>query len=80
VHNAMKLVSGDVASRVVAAVLFGDPDNGQPLQGVDPANVVTFCNKDDLICKGAPIVLTAHLSYALKAGDAAQFVAARVQV
>ena len=80
VHKGMKQVSADVASRVAAAVLFGDPDNGQPVQGIDAGDVITFCNKDDLICKGKPIVLLAHLSYALDAGAAAQFVAGRVQV
>lgn len=79
-HKAMKQVSAAVASRVVAAVLFGDPDNGQPVQGVDGGDVVTFCNKDDLICKGAPIVLAAHLSYSLNAPAAAEFVAQRLQV
>jgi cutinase len=74
----MQQVLASIASRVSAVVLFGDPDDGQPIQGVDAANVATFCFEDDLICKGAPIVLGAHLSYALDAGDAAQFVAARV--
>ena len=60
--------------------MFGDPDDGQPLQGVSADKVATYCFQDDLICKGAPIVLAAHLSYSLEAGDAAQFTAARVQV
>ena len=80
VHNGMKQVPAQTASRVAAAVLFGDPDNGQPVQGVDASNVITFCNKDDLICKGKPIVLPAHLSYGLNGPAAAQFVAGKVQV
>jgi hypothetical protein len=42
--------------------------------------VVTFCFKTDLICDGAPIVLPAHLSYALDAPAAAAFVQGHVQV
>lgn len=79
VHNGLKQVSGGAAARINAAVLFGDPDDGQPLQGVSGDKVATYCFDDDLICKGEPIVLPAHLSYALKAGDAASFVASRVQ-
>ncbi|ETN38791.1 uncharacterized protein HMPREF1541_06829 [Cyphellophora europaea CBS 101466] len=80
VHKGMRQVSADVASRVAAVALFGDPDNGQPVQGVSSDDVITFCHEDDLICKGAPIVLAAHLSYALDGPSAARFVAQRVQV
>lgn len=79
-HKAMKQVSADIAARVPAVVLFGDPDDGQPVQGIDAGDVSTFCAKGDLICDGIPLVLIAHLSYAFKAVDAAQFVAGRVQV
>ena len=80
VHNGVKQLSAAVAARVTAVVMFGDPDDGQPLQNIPAEDVVTFCFDDDLICKGAPIVLAAHLSYALNADAAAQFVAGRVQV
>lgn len=78
IHNGLKQVSADVAGKVAAAVLFGDPDNGQGLQGVSGDKVVTFCFKDDLICKGAPVVLAAHLSYSLDAGAAAAFVKGKI--
>jgi cutinase len=80
VHNGLKQVPGNVAAQIKAAVLFGDPYDGQALQGVAADDVVTYCFDDDLICKGDPIVLPAHLSYSLDAGSAAAFVAARVQV
>jgi hypothetical protein len=41
---------------------------------------VTYCFEDDLICDGLPIVLPAHLSYALDAVPAATMVADLVQV
>jgi cutinase len=75
----MQQVSGDVASRVNAVVLFGDPDDGDTIQGVDPGEVDTYCADTDLICDGVPVVLAAHLSYSLYAIPAAQFVASRVQ-
>ncbi len=76
----MRQLSASVAQRVQAVVLFGDPDDGQPLAGIDTGDVVTFCFDTDLICDGAPVVLPAHLSYALDAPAAAGFVASHVQI
>ena len=69
-----------MAQRVQAVVLFGDPDDGQPLANIDTGDVVTFCFDTDLICDGAPVVLPAHLSYALNAPAAAAFVASHIQI
>ncbi|KPI45703.1 Cutinase [Cyphellophora attinorum] len=80
VHNGLKQTPANVAARINAAVLFGDPYDGQALQGVSADDTVTYCFDDDLICKGDPIVLPAHLSYSLDAGSAAAFVAGKVQV
>jgi cutinase len=73
-------LSAAVAERVNTVVLFGDPNDGQPLQGIPTGDVVTFCFDTDLICDGAPVILPAHLSYALDAPAAARFVASHVQV
>lgn len=76
----MKQVPAETAAMVAAVVLFGDPDNGQPVQGVDAGNVITFCHDGDLICKGQPVVLPAHLTYGINGPAAAQFVAGKVLV
>lgn len=62
----------------MAAVLFGDPYRGQPLQAISPDRVITYCFETDLICDGAPIVLPAHLSYGLFGLPAARFVVGKL--
>ena len=79
-HLGVRQLSVDVAQRVHAVVLFGDPDDGQQLATIPTGEVVTFCFATDLICDGAPVVLPAHLSYSLDAPAAASFVASHVQV
>lgn len=80
VHLGVRQLSVAVAARISAVVLFGDPNEGQPLQGIPTGDVVTFCFDTDLICDGKPVVLPAHLIYGINAPDAAQFVASNVQV
>lgn len=69
-----------MAAQVSAVVFFGDPDEGQALQDIASDKEVTYCFDTDLICDGLPIVLPAHLSYAVDAIPAANFVAGQVQV
>jgi cutinase len=80
VHLGVRQISAAVAGRVNAVVLFGDPDNGQPLQNIPANNVDTYCLPGDLICLGAPIVLPAHLAYSVDAIPGAIFVKQRVSV
>ena len=76
IHLGVKQLSASVASRVMAAVFFGDPDEGQALQNIAANKDQTYCFSDDLICDGLPIVLPAHLAYGTDAPAAASFVAA----
>lgn len=76
----MKQISADAASHVSAVVFFGDPDDGQALHDIAANKEATYCFSTDLICDGLPIVLPAHLSYAIDAVPAAQFVAGLVNV
>jgi cutinase len=76
----VKQISADAASHVSAVTFFGDPDDGQALQNIAANEEDTYCFSTDLICDGLPIVLPAHLSYALDAVPAAQFVAGLVNV
>ena len=75
IHLGVKQISSSVASQVMAAVFFGDPDEGQALQDISSNKDDTYCFSDDLICDGLPIVLPAHLGYASDASPAAAFVA-----
>lgn len=63
VHNAAKLLSTAVQQRVVAAVIFGDPNRDKSLPPILEARRKTFCNFGDLICDGTSIVLAPHLTY-----------------
>ena len=75
IHNGVAQLSSSIASRVLAAVFFGDPDDGQSLANIAANTAQTYCFSDDLICDGLPIVLPAHLGYAADAPSAAAFVA-----
>ncbi|KAG6907189.1 hypothetical protein DXG01_010032 [Tephrocybe rancida] len=77
-HLAAGKLSSSVQSRVNAAVVFGDPDNGQAFPGPINGHVKTFCALGDLICLGQPIVLAPHLSYGANAAAAARFVASQI--
>ncbi|KAF7298727.1 Cutinase [Mycena indigotica] len=78
VHNSAKLISSSVAARISAAVIFGDPDNGQAVQGIPSSKVDVICHVGDNICQGGAIILPAHLTYGADTPAAASFIAARV--
>ncbi|KAH6656629.1 cutinase [Truncatella angustata] len=75
VHNAAKMMSSATASKVAAAVIFGDPDNGDAVQGVSSANTKVICHTGDNICQGGDLILVPHLTYGQNADEAAAFVA-----
>ncbi|KAI0136835.1 cutinase [Xylariales sp. AK1849] len=73
VHNAAQMLPAATASKVAGAVIFGDPDNGQAVQGV--ANTKVICHVGDNICAGGDLVLAPHLTYGQDADTAAAFAA-----
>ncbi|KAF9053146.1 cutinase [Panaeolus papilionaceus] len=77
-HRAAARLSSSIQQRVVAVVTFGDPYEDTALPGVLQSRRKTFCAFGDLICKGQPVILPAHLGYGDDAPVAAAFVAARV--
>ncbi|KAL2040195.1 hypothetical protein N7G274_007098 [Stereocaulon virgatum] len=79
-HLGEQQVSPEVAARIAAVVVFGDPFDGRPFPNIDSSKVKTFCFPLDLICKDTIIVDSYHLSYAVDAIPAAQFVAGLVSV
>lgn len=82
IDNAVQKLDDDLKSRVKAAVLFGFTrnvqDNGRiPDYPKDQTKV--FCVEGDLVCVGILYVTAAHLTYGVHAGDAATFVASKLQ-
>ncbi|KAL8364822.1 hypothetical protein RB595_003886 [Gaeumannomyces hyphopodioides] len=77
VHNAAKQLSPNMASRVSAAVIFGDPKNGEPVAQIPASRTMVICNTGDNICSGGILILPPHLTYGADAGKAARFIAAQ---
>ncbi|WYZ37051.1 hypothetical protein EsH8_II_000557 [Colletotrichum jinshuiense] len=73
VHNAAAMLPADMVAKVSGAVIFGDPLNGQPVQGVDAAKTKVICHDGDNICEGGNQIKRAHLTYGQNADEAAQF-------
>ncbi|KAF7355739.1 Cutinase [Mycena sanguinolenta] len=78
VHNSAKQLSSAVLSRINAAVIFGDPDNGTAVTGIDAANTKVICHTGDDICAHGDLILAPHLTYGEDAGSAAAFIASKV--
>ncbi|KAH7383696.1 cutinase-domain-containing protein [Cadophora sp. MPI-SDFR-AT-0126] len=73
VHLATTSLPSNTTSKIASIVLFGDPNNGTVIQGVESARVRTFCHAGDDICKGGDAVLKDHLTYAKDARTAAMW-------
>ncbi|KAL9109756.1 MAG: hypothetical protein Q9227_005625 [Pyrenula ochraceoflavens] len=78
VHLGAKQLSPAVSNRVAAVVLFGDPDDGQPVGSIPASKIKTFCDPTDQICDGKAIVGASHLAYGVDAIPAANFVKSKV--
>ncbi|KAJ6555197.1 cutinase [Mycena vulgaris] len=78
VHNSAKQLSASVAARIKAVVIFGDPDNGQSVQGVSSSNVKVICHVGDDICLHGDLVLLPHLTYGRDIPAAVSFIASKV--
>ncbi|KAJ7167654.1 cutinase [Mycena filopes] len=74
VHNSAKQLSAAVLSRINAAVIFGDPDNGQAVAGISAANTKVICHTGDDICLHGDLILAPHLTYGQDANSAAAFI------
>ncbi|KAF9254001.1 alpha/beta-hydrolase, partial [Marasmius fiardii PR-910] len=78
VHKSATLLSSAVQARISAAVIFGDPDNGDPVAGVPSSRTLVFCHDGDNICNHGILILPPHLNYQQDTPTAARFIAARV--
>lgn len=74
VHNAAKLLPASTMAQVSSVVIFGDPDNGEAVQGASASKTLVICNPADNICAHGDLILPAHLLYAENAAQAASFV------
>ncbi|KAM3083707.1 hypothetical protein ACMFMG_002182 [Clarireedia jacksonii] len=74
VHNAAKLLPAATIAKVSSAVIFGDPDNGQAVQGIASSKTDVICHVGDNICQGGDLILTPHLTYGIDVGSAASFI------
>ncbi|TGO30073.1 hypothetical protein BPAE_0008g00650 [Botrytis paeoniae] len=74
VHNAAKLLPADTTAKISSAVIFGDPDNGDAVQGVSADKTDIICHAGDNICQGGSLILMAHLTYGMDTTAAAAFV------
>ncbi|KAI9743231.1 MAG: hypothetical protein M1818_003077 [Claussenomyces sp. TS43310] len=73
VHRAAALLPSTTMSQVSAVVIFGDPDNGQPITGISSDKVKIICHAGDEICEHQDLILLPHLTYAENAKEAAAF-------
>lgn len=62
-HLAAQRLTTAIQNRVSAAVVFGDPMDGDGFPGVINGRSITFCNSGDNICDGGFLILPAHLTY-----------------
>ncbi len=78
VHNAAALLPAETMAKVNSVVIFGDPDDGQPIAGVSAAKTMVVCHSDDDICQHGDLILLGHLTYAQDVDQAAAFVVSSV--
>ncbi|WP_199199368.1 cutinase family protein [Amycolatopsis sp. CA-128772] len=73
-------IPADLAPRIAAIVLFGNPIRaiGRQVTGTYAGRTKDYCALGDPICQAGGLNILAHLSYGNQAGDAAAFVASKV--
>ncbi|KAH0429729.1 cutinase [Colletotrichum camelliae] len=75
VHNGAAMMPAEMTAKVAGVVIFGDPLNGQAVQGVDASRTKVICHNGDNICEGGNQIRRAHLTYGNDADEAASFAA-----
>ncbi|KAK4899416.1 hypothetical protein LTR27_003149 [Elasticomyces elasticus] len=80
VHNAAAMLSVSQTAFINSVVIFGDPDNGEPVGSIPSSKVLIICHVGDDICLHGDLILPPHLTYAVNAQQAANFVASKAGV
>ncbi|KAH8759009.1 cutinase [Diaporthe sp. PMI_573] len=80
VHNAANLLKSNqaVVNKVAAVLIYGDPNDGDPVGTVPSSKVKIICHQGDNICEGGILVLPPHTNYQIDANAGAQFIASKV--
>lgn len=75
VHNAFS-AQGITSKQVSAAVIFGDPFNGQKVGDLPADKTKEYCASGDNVCSGSGsfAITQSHLSYGSNADDAAGWI------
>ncbi|BDD58628.1 hypothetical protein MAP00_003891 [Monascus purpureus] len=73
VHNSIAKLPAATAEWISSVLVFGDPDDNDPIPNVDSSRVFTACHDGDNICQDGDLILPAHLTYAENVRDAAAF-------
>lgn len=68
VHNITDTVTYSV-------LIYGDPDNGQPVGNISSSIVKVYCHVADGICAGLGILTPTHGTYDKNALEAAEWIA-----
>ncbi|KAJ4421070.1 hypothetical protein N0V82_003974 [Gnomoniopsis sp. IMI 355080] len=78
-HTAADNLANSAAlNQIAAVVIFGDPNNGDPVGTIAADKVKIICHDGDNICDGGVLVLPPHLNYQIDAKTAADFIASKV--
>ncbi|KAL1866040.1 hypothetical protein Daus18300_006941 [Diaporthe australafricana] len=80
VHNAANLLKSNqaVVNQVAAVLIYGDPNDGDPVGSIPSSKVKIICHDGDNICQGGILVLPPHTNYQIDANAGAQFIASKV--
>ncbi|KAK1055365.1 hypothetical protein LTR74_015742 [Friedmanniomyces endolithicus] len=77
VHKAALELSASQTAFINSVVIFGDPDDGEPVGSVPSSKVLIICHVGDDICLHGDLILPPHLTYAANAQQAATFVVSK---
>ncbi|KAL8387345.1 hypothetical protein RB595_009972 [Gaeumannomyces hyphopodioides] len=78
-HLASQAMPADVMNKVSSVVMFGDPNYGQPVQGVPAERTLSICKDGDTICRKDTLILIPHLLYEQDVDQAAQFIMSKIR-
>lgn len=82
VHRAIEGLSTSVKNKIVGAITYGDTQNTQDrgrIPNYPTEDTLIICNIGDLVCTGTLIILTPHLDYVRRTGEAVSFLTRKIR-